>query len=121
MPKEKLRSKIGITLIALVITIIVMLILVVATVTIALNGGLFQSAKKAAELYEKASNKELGYYDELIKEQEGITAKDLDKNNFGDYVDYGLDLNGNGDTTDDWRIFYVGKEENIHAMRLELL
>ena len=37
----------GITLIALVITIIVMLILVAVTVTIALNGGLFSTAKQA--------------------------------------------------------------------------
>ena len=47
MSKEKLKAKRGITLIALVITIIVMLILVAATVTVALNGGLFSSAKKA--------------------------------------------------------------------------
>ena len=38
----------GITLIALVITIIVMLILVAVTITIAVNGGLFDYAKKAA-------------------------------------------------------------------------
>ena len=38
----------GITLIALVITIIVMLILVGVTITMAVNGGLFEYAKKAA-------------------------------------------------------------------------
>jgi len=38
----------GITLIALVITIIVMLILVAVTITMAVNGGLFDYAKKAA-------------------------------------------------------------------------
>ncbi len=37
----------GITLIALIITIIVMLILVAVTVTVAINGGLFKTAKQA--------------------------------------------------------------------------
>ena len=39
----------GITLIALVITIIVMLILVGVSVTVALNGGLFQRAGEARD------------------------------------------------------------------------
>ncbi len=39
----------GITLIALVITIIIMLMLVGVTVTIALNGGLFNTTKEAAK------------------------------------------------------------------------
>lgn len=43
-----MRSQKGITLIALVITIIVMLILVAVTITIAVNGGLFNYAQKAA-------------------------------------------------------------------------
>ena len=44
---KKLRENRGITLIALIITIIVMLILVVVSVTVALNGGLFDTAKRA--------------------------------------------------------------------------
>ena len=32
--------------------------------------------------------------------------------NYGDYVDYPIDLNGDGDTTNDWRIFY-NNGENI--------
>ena len=43
------QNKNGITLIALIITIIVMLILVGVTVTVAINGGLFTSAKEGAE------------------------------------------------------------------------
>lgn len=43
-----MKSQKGITLIALVITIIVMLILVAVTITMAVNGGLFDFAKKAA-------------------------------------------------------------------------
>lgn len=41
------KSNKGITLIALVITIIVMLILVSVTITMAVNGGLFEYARKA--------------------------------------------------------------------------
>lgn len=43
-----MRTEKGITLIALVITIIVMLILVAVTITMAVNGGLFDYAGKAA-------------------------------------------------------------------------
>ena len=46
--QEKHTSK-GITLIALVITIIVMLILVAVTISMAINGGLFEKAGKATE------------------------------------------------------------------------
>lgn len=65
----------GITLIALVITIIVMLILVAVTITVAVNGGLFEYAKKASEDTITARDKEQsranipdGYnYDQLIE------------------------------------------------------
>lgn len=43
-----MKSQKGITLIALVITIIVMLILVAVTITMAINGGLFNYAKDAS-------------------------------------------------------------------------
>ena len=56
--REELKSKRGITLIALIITIIVMLILVGVTVNIALNGNLFNKAKDAAEGTQKAIEKE---------------------------------------------------------------
>ncbi len=51
---QKCKNQNGITLIALIITIIVMLILVGVTVTVALNGGLFSTAKGAS----KATNAE---------------------------------------------------------------
>lgn len=43
-----MKEQKGITLVALVITIIVMLILVAVSVTVALQGGLFQKTKTAA-------------------------------------------------------------------------
>ena len=49
-----MKNEKGITLIALVITIIVMLILTAVTVTMAVNGGLFEYAKKAGEATNKA-------------------------------------------------------------------
>jgi len=56
---EKLKTQKGITLIALIITIIVMLILVAVTVTVALNGGLFKTAKQATTETEIEKEKEL--------------------------------------------------------------
>ena len=55
---EKLNQR-GITLIALIITIIVMLILVGATVTVALEGGLFKIAKRAVTETEIAKEREI--------------------------------------------------------------
>ena len=49
----------GITLIALIITIIVMIILVAVTVNVALNGGLFETTKQAAENTVEERDKEL--------------------------------------------------------------
>ena len=48
----------GITLIALVITIVVMLILVAVTITMAVNGGLFEYAGRAATKTNEAIKKE---------------------------------------------------------------
>ena len=53
-----MKTKNGITLIALIITIIVMLILVGVTVTAAVNGGLFEKSKEAAKGTEIGREKE---------------------------------------------------------------
>ena len=53
-----MKSQKGITLIALVITIIVMLILVAVTITLAVNGGLFDYAKTAGERTNEAAQNE---------------------------------------------------------------
>ena len=54
-----LKQNKGITLIALIITIIVMMILVAVSVTVALNGGLFSTAKKAASETELRAEEEM--------------------------------------------------------------
>ena len=55
---KKLNKQNGITLIALVITIIVMLILVAVTISMAVNGGLFEKAGKATGDTKNAMNAE---------------------------------------------------------------
>lgn len=58
-----MKEQKGITLVALVITIIVMLILVGVSITVALKGGLFTSAKDAANNTKEARNAELNLSD----------------------------------------------------------
>ena len=53
-----MKSQKGITLIALVITIIVMLILVAVTITMAIQGGLFDYAGEAARETNEAKQQE---------------------------------------------------------------
>ena len=57
---KKLKTQKGITLIALVITIIVMLILVAVTISMAINGGLFEKTGKATGDTKNAMNAEQG-------------------------------------------------------------
>lgn len=41
--------------------------------------------------------------------EEGTLAGEITAVNYGDYIDYPIDLNEDGDTTNDWRIFYNEK------------
>lgn len=66
-------SQRGITLIALVITIIVMLILVAVTISMAVNGGLFEYAGKAVNETKGAITNE----QQLADLQEGMTVDEL--------------------------------------------
>ena len=69
-----MKKQNGITLIALIITVIVMLILVAVTVSIALNGGIFDQARTATKDTNKASAREtvqaalVGSYDPVTGE-----------------------------------------------------
>lgn len=53
-----MKGQKGITLVALVITIIVMLILVGVSITVAMQGGLFDTARNAATGTNEAATKE---------------------------------------------------------------
>ena len=81
MQKGKLKTQKGITLIALIITIIVMLILVGVSVTVALNGGIFNKAKEAAEGTQSESEKEqlLEIAMGLLGPEGTLTYSDLDE------------------------------------------
>ena len=58
MNSKKIKRNSGITLIALIITIIVMLILVSVTISMAINGGLFEKAGQAVSDTQNAIDKE---------------------------------------------------------------
>lgn len=73
-----MKSQKGITLIALVITIIVMLILVGVTITMALNGNLFNYAKDAT----KRTNEAVQGENQLSSGTVKIDNKDVDINDY---------------------------------------
>ena len=97
---KKCKNQNGITLIALVITIIVMLILVAVTITMAVNGGLFDYARRAGQ----ETNRAVANEQELASgkvEINGVWYKSIDEyintiDNTKDYVGYYADINGDG-------------------------
>ena len=42
--------------------------------------------------------------------------KDISKNNYGDYVNYPIDLNKDGNTTNDWKIFYKDNNGYVYLI-----
>lgn len=66
-----MKEQKGITLIALVITIIVMLILVGVSITVAMQGGLFDTARNAASGTNNAAQAEKNLADGTIIYQQG--------------------------------------------------
>ncbi len=111
----------GITLIALVITVIIMLILAGVTLNMALGeNGLFQMARNGGGAYKEAADKEdlalqqgseeIANVLESLKGPETIDDGELTTNPkkyYGEYVNYGVDLDGDENTID-WKLFYVG-------------
>ena len=86
---NKLKNQNGITLIALVITIIVMLILVAVTITMAVNGGLFDYARKAGQETNRAIEKE----QQLADLEANLTVEELiNKYEKADYTLEDLEL-----------------------------
>ena len=95
--KEFSKKNSGITLIALIITIIVMLILVAVTVTMAVNGGLFEQAGNAGRQTNKKVQEELEFatgmtLQELIDKYASTTGagtdfEEEDNQGAGEYED----------------------------------
>lgn len=52
-----LKNQNGITLVALVVTIVVLIILATISISVAINGGLIDTTKKAKEFYENQDDK----------------------------------------------------------------
>ncbi len=109
----------GITLIALVITIIIMLILVTVTITVALKGELFNTAKQSKTETENKINEEQNLASGKV-EIDGKWYKSIDDyvagnpiltiDDYGEFVEYGVDLNNDGNNKNDWKVFYVDEE-----------
>ena len=87
---RKFKNQNGITLIALVITIIVMLILVAVTITMAVNGGLFDYARRAGQETNRAIEKE----QQLADLEANLTVDDLIDKYTTEYTlaDLGLEI-----------------------------
>ena len=49
-----------------------------------------------------------------------VLTQDITPENYGDYVDYSVDLNGDGNTKNDWRIFFEDNE-NIYIIAAGLV
>ncbi len=128
MQKHNIKSRIreerqaGITLVALVITVVVMLILAGVAIAAVVDGeGLFSKTRQAAETYENATREEGEKIQSLINEidkylegnieEEEIKVEPETVAKIGDFVNYSVqvDSNGNdvideGETYDKWRI-----------------
>lgn len=77
-----MKDQKGITLVALIITIIVMLILVAVTISVALNGGLFDRARSANRLTKQSQIAEaaaMAKAELLARYYEGTTTADRRK------------------------------------------
>ena len=126
---QKLKAQKGISLIALVITIIVMLILVGVSVTVALNGGLFDTAKEAAEGTAAKRNEELElssgkvenngeWYNSIDEYVNGGSSNEpTEPENSTEYTEYSV-----GDTvTIGTENFYVLKDSDATQEKVTLL
>ena len=128
MQKHNIKSRIrqerqaGITLVALIITVVVMLVLAGVAIAAVVDGdGLFSKTRQAAETYENATREEGEKIQSLINEidkylegnieEEEIKVEPETVAKIGDFVNYSVqvDSNGNdvideGETYDKWRI-----------------
>ena len=124
MRKQKNRQK-GITLIALVVTIIILIILAGVSISMLVgDNGIItqvQNAKEETENGEKEEKEKLEEAEIAINKIQKIKFSDaITPTNYGDYISYNVDLNSNGDITDDWRIFY-NNGENVFLIAADYL
>ena len=48
-------------------------------------------------------------------------AEQITATNYGDYIHYNVDLNGDGNTTNDWRVFYKNDSGNVFIIAADFL
>ena len=114
-----MKKNTGVTMISLVVTIIVLIILAGVSMNMIIgDNGIITQAQRAAietanatitsEEQMNALEAELKEYITGDKEEESSEnlSKIVTSANYGDYIDYPIDLNEDGNTTNDWRIFY---------------
>ncbi len=108
---KSLKTKSGITLIALIITIIVMLILVGVTLSVALNGGLISRAQEAKTGTQYEKDKEM-LYSSVVGAVNDKTEVDFNKLN--ENLPNGFTkADDGGYTSKSGNTFYVSKNGNI--------
>ena len=105
---KKLKSKSGITLIALVITILVLLILAGVSITALTDDekGIVTKAKEASEKTETASTQEDEDISEILDYEEIVTATPVKLSSNITSANYGDSINYSANGIDDWKIFY---------------
>ena len=106
---RKTKEQKGITLIALIITIIVLLILAVVAIGAVQNDGIINHAKNAREEYGKAGVNEntiIEEYFSKIEQNAPGPFSDIDAKDYGASIEYSVDLNNDGNKTNDWKVFY---------------
>lgn len=117
-----MKNRNGITLIALIITVILMIILVGVTVNIALNGGLFTTARQAAEDTEYEADYETLQVAVVaaMAEDTGITQQSLKNNLPGGWSVPGNDEEPYTAESPNQNKFIVYKNGNITAEENEV-
>lgn len=89
--------------------ILIMIIILVSLLILIISKAIY---KKEADKKEEKNNNNVSDVNETLE-----SAK---KNVYGDYVNYPIDLDEDGDTTDDWKIFYKD-DERVYLIAADYL
>ncbi len=122
----------GITLVALIITVIVLIILAAISINALVSGGFINLAVKSTQDYANAQEYEGGVmqnYTNLLEQVvSNLTSKyvslgssDVSPKNYGEYVDLGIDLNGENGSLDDWQIFYRDEQNRVFLISADCI
>lgn len=93
--------------------VIIGILVIVVIIIVASLGFIFKNSKAI-------NNEENNIVSDEKKSGPQKLTSVITKENYGDYIDYKYDYNGNGDNTDDWRIFY-NDGENVYLIASEAI